>query len=130
MMSHDRYNPQSYAPSVFDDYRSRYPSNPSRPRSSKWAKLKTKRFQQANPDGSVSVHDRKWALGVLGMTGNETRHEEKKCWNALQKRWHPDKNPNNTQKAEEMIKTINKAYGIITKKTKVKTPTGSGFSYY
>jgi len=50
---------------------------------------------------------------VLGVNRNSTENEIKKAYRKLSLKYHPDKNPNNKEAAEEIFKKVSFAYGII-----------------
>ena len=55
---------------------------------------------------------------ILGIKKNATETEIKKAYRKLALKWHPDKNPNNREEAEEKFKKINEAYSILSDKNK------------
>ena len=52
---------------------------------------------------------------ILGVAENATEAEIKTAFRKLINFWHPDKNPDNLEKATEMSKRIIAAYTILTK---------------
>lgn len=64
---------------------------------------------------------------VLGITRNATEEEIKKAYKALSRKYHPDANINNPNKAqaEEMFKEVQQAYQQI-----MKERTGAGTGNY
>ena len=57
---------------------------------------------------------------VLGITKNATDSEIKKSYRKLALKWHPDKNPDNKEEAEEKFKNISEAYEVLSDKEKRK----------
>lgn len=57
---------------------------------------------------------------VLGVQRNADDNAIKKAYRKLSLKYHPDKNPNNMQEAEEIFKKISYAYGILSDKEKRK----------
>ena len=55
---------------------------------------------------------------VLGVSRNAEEKEIKKAYRKLSLKYHPDKNPNNKEMAEEIFKKISFAYGILSDKQK------------
>ena len=51
---------------------------------------------------------------VLGVQENATQEEIKKSYRKLALKWHPDKNPDNKEEAEEKFKTISEAYSVLS----------------
>jgi len=50
-----------------------------------------------------------------------TESEIKKAFYKLAQKWHPDKNPDNKEEAEEKFKEINEAYEVLSDKNKRET---------
>jgi DnaJ-class molecular chaperone len=50
---------------------------------------------------------------ILGVDKNATEIEIKRAFRRLIMQWHPDRNPDRTQEAEEMTKKIIAAYSIL-----------------
>ena len=50
---------------------------------------------------------------ILGISNTANASEIKKAYGALALKWHPDKNPDNKEKAEEMFKKVGRAYEIL-----------------
>lgn len=78
---------------------------------------------------------------ILGIDKNSNETEIKKAYKKLAMKYHPDRNLNNKEEAEEKFKKINKAYNVLSdKKTRrnydnfgeegVKSTTGTGFNAY
>ena len=55
---------------------------------------------------------------VLGVPENASEEEIKKAFRKQAIRWHPDKNPDNAEEAEERFQEINNAYEIVSDKRK------------
>eukprot|EP01083_Nonionella_stella_P007610 21938_1 len=51
---------------------------------------------------------------ILNVSRNATPEQIKKSFRKLALKWHPDKNPKNKEKAEQMFKQIGEAYGVLT----------------
>ena len=51
---------------------------------------------------------------VLGLQKGAQDKDIKKAYKKLSLKWHPDKNPNNKEAAEEVFKKISFAYGILS----------------
>lgn len=64
---------------------------------------------------------------VLGVNKNASSSDIKKAYRKLAMKWHPDKNQNNKEKAEEMFKNISDAYQVLSdeKKRKMYDTCGS-----
>lgn len=69
---------------------------------------------------------------VLGISRNATEEEIKKAYRALSRKYHPDANVNNSNKAsaEEKFKEIQQAYQQIMKERTEGTGSQSGGRYY
>lgn len=52
--------------------------------------------------------------GILGIEKDADESTIKKAYYKLAQKWHPDKNPNNKEEAEEKIKEIIEAYGVLS----------------
>ena len=57
---------------------------------------------------------------ILDVKKDATEAEIKKAYRKLALKWHPDKNPNNREEAEEKFKKINEAYSVLSDKNKRK----------
>ena len=55
---------------------------------------------------------------ILGVKKDATEGEIRKAYRKLALKWHPDKNPNNREEAEEKFKKINEAYSVLSDKKK------------
>jgi curved DNA-binding protein CbpA len=55
---------------------------------------------------------------VLGINKNSTDKEIKKAYRKKALKWHPDKNPNNREQAENKFKEIQAAYEVLIDKDK------------
>jgi DnaJ-class molecular chaperone len=51
---------------------------------------------------------------VLGVNKQADEQSIKKAYRKLSLKYHPDKNPNNKEQAEEIFKKISYAYGILS----------------
>jgi len=66
--------------------------------------------------GNPSARDAR-LVALFGLTHNATQSEIKDAYRTLAKVWHPDRFPGDEQlrrKAEEKLKEINSAYGVLT----------------
>ena len=57
---------------------------------------------------------------ILGVNKNSSNSDIKKAYRKLAMKWHPDKNQNNKEKAEEMFKDISDAYQVLSDEKKRK----------
>lgn len=57
---------------------------------------------------------------VLGVDKNADEKTLKKAYRKLSLKWHPDKNPNNKETAEQKFKEINEAYAVLKDNEKRK----------
>lgn len=55
---------------------------------------------------------------ILGISKNATDDEVKKAYRKLAKKYHPDANPDNKEKAAEKFKEISEAYEVLMDKNK------------
>ena len=56
--------------------------------------------------------------GILGVSKDATETDIKKAYRKLALKWHPDKNPDNKEEAEEKFKSISEAYEVLSDKEK------------
>lgn len=66
---------------------------------------------------------------VLGLNRNADDKSIKKAYKKLSLKYHPDKNPNNKEEAEEIFKKISYAYGILGDPKKKKDYDTYGREY-
>jgi DnaJ family protein B protein 6 len=67
---------------------------------------------------------------ILGVNKDASEGEIKKAYRKLALKWHPDKNPNNREEAEEKFKKINEAYSVLSDKNKRRQyDRGGDFSF-
>lgn len=64
--------------------------------------------------------DTKELYQVLGVSKSASEAEIRKAYHKLAVRWHPDKNRDNKEKAEQKFKEISKAYQILSDSEKRK----------
>jgi len=55
---------------------------------------------------------------ILGVSRTATDEEIKRAYKKLALKWHPDKNQNNKEEAEQKFKEISEAYAILSDKQK------------
>ncbi|XP_005142296.2 dnaJ homolog subfamily B member 8 [Melopsittacus undulatus] len=51
---------------------------------------------------------------VLGLKNSASQDDVKKSYHELARKWHPDKNPNNREEAEEKFKAVAEAYKVLS----------------
>jgi len=67
---------------------------------------------------------------TLGVPRNAELHVIKKAYRSLALKWHPDKNPNNKEEAEEKFKEIGEAFDVLSNDDKRRAyDMGSTGSY-
>jgi DnaJ family protein B protein 4 len=57
---------------------------------------------------------------VLGIDKDATPDQIKKAYRKLAMKWHPDKNPDNKEEAEQKFKEVGEAYSVLSDETKRK----------
>ena len=67
---------------------------------------------------------------LLGVKKDATDAEIRKAYRKLALKWHPDKNQDNKQEAEEKFKKINEAYSVLSDKQKRKQYDHGGFNFH
>ncbi|XP_069792069.1 dnaJ homolog subfamily B member 2 isoform X2 [Narcine bancroftii] len=55
---------------------------------------------------------------ILGISRNSSQEDIKKAYRKLALRWHPDKNPDNKEYAEQKFKEIAEAYEVLSDRNK------------
>lgn len=60
--------------------------------------------------GEDNAHNTDIPHNVLGVPRSATKAEIKKAYRQLLNKWHPDKNPDNTEAAAEMTRQLIEAY--------------------
>ncbi len=56
---------------------------------------------------------------ILGLSEDASRREIKRAYRRLALRYHPDKNPDNQERAARIFIAVNKAYSILTDKAHI-----------
>ncbi|KAI9500198.1 DnaJ domain-containing protein, partial [Coemansia spiralis] len=51
---------------------------------------------------------------ILGLSSSASPEEIKKAYRKLSLKWHPDKNPENKEVAEEKFKLLAEAYSVLS----------------
>jgi len=59
------------------------------------------------------VNNKRDYYEVLGVGRQASEEEIKKAYRRAALRWHPDRNPDNKQEAEERFKEVTEAYGVL-----------------
>ena len=77
----------------------------------------------------IKTEQRKDYYKILNVKKNATESEIKKAYRKLAIKWHPDKNPNNKEEAEEKFKEINEAYSVLSNKQKRKQYDNGGMDF-
>ena len=65
---------------------------------------------------------------VLSVSKNATDDEIRKAYKKLAIKWHPDKNPDNKEQAEEKFKEISEAYSVLSDPKKKREYDNGGVS--
>ena len=60
------------------------------------------------------MSNRKDFYEILGIPKNATDDQIKKAYRKLALKWHPDKNPDNRENAEQKFKEIGEAYAVLS----------------
>src|SRR5258707_13045878 len=63
---------------------------------------------------SDSLNGKRDYYEILSLTRAATDEEIKKAYRKMAMQWHPDKNPDNKETAEEKFKEAAEAYGILS----------------
>ena len=77
------------------------------------------------------MSDKKDYYDILGVKKDATEQEIKKAYRKLAIKWHPDKNPDNKEEAEERFKEISEAYSVLSdpKKRREYDYGGESFTF-
>ena len=63
---------------------------------------------------------------VLGIGKTASTEEVKKAYKKLARRWHPDKNPNNSEEATRRFKEVSEAYEVLGDEERRRNYDGFG----
>ena len=66
---------------------------------------------------------------VLGVSKEASEEEIRKAYKKLAIKWHPDKNPDNKEEAEERFKEISEAYSVLSDPEKKREYDTQGMSF-
>ena len=66
---------------------------------------------------------------VLGVSKDASEADIRKAYKKLAIRWHPDKNPDNKEEAEEKFKEISEAYSVLSDPQKKREYDTGGMSF-
>ena len=78
---------------------------------------------------AIKSEDKDDYYAILGIKKDATDAEVKKAYRKLALKWHPDKNPNNREEAEEKFKKINEAYSVLSDKDKRRQYDNGGIHF-
>jgi hypothetical protein len=76
-------------------------------------KKKTPPARDNSPSWSKGVIDHNKAYKILGLTNRYTKTELKKAYMKLARKYHPDKNPQNRDKAARKFKQVKDSYDLL-----------------
>lgn len=71
-------------------------------------------YQRISPDEATRILNEEDPHRILGTKRNATLFDIKKAYKRMAMLWHPDKNPDQLNKALAMMKKINAAYSLLT----------------
>lgn len=70
-------------------------------------------FRTISPDEAMQILQSEDPYEILGVPRRASNDDIKKAYRKLMLKWHPDKNPNDVEKATAMSKKINAAYSYL-----------------
>lgn len=72
-------------------------------------------FHTLSPDEAMQILQSEDPYEILGLDRRATQPQIKKRYRELMLKWHPDRNPNDVEKATAMSKKINAAYSYLAR---------------
>jgi DnaJ-class molecular chaperone len=76
-----------------------------------WRKQFHRKMSREEAEGYLGDDD---PYTLLGIKRNASEQEIIKAFRKKAMEWHPDRNPDRLEEAEEMMKKINAAYSLLT----------------
>lgn len=72
-------------------------------------------YKRLSPEEAILILNEQDPYEILGIERGVSIVSIKKAFRKLALRWHPDKNPNDLEKATAMMKKLNAAYSLLIK---------------